>query len=108
MTATPIAVEGVELLRRMILIRRFEERCAQLYQQSQIHGFLHLYIGEEAVAVGVMDALDLTNAQSGEEVRTKRFSANEITIMKRGGIEQKVVDKEVTLGDFVFPVREDE
>ncbi len=46
-----------ELLRRMLLIRRFEERCAQLYQQSEIHGFLHLYIGEEAVAVGVMDAL---------------------------------------------------
>jgi len=62
MTATPIAVEGVELLRRMILIRRFEERCAQLYQQSQIHGFLHLYIGEEAVAVGVMDALEPDDA----------------------------------------------
>ena len=49
--------DGLELLRRMVLIRRFEERCAQLYQQSQIHGFLHLYIGEEAVAVGVIDAL---------------------------------------------------
>lgn len=49
--------DDLELLRRMVLIRLFEERCAQLYQQSQIHGFLHLYIGEEAVAVGVMDAL---------------------------------------------------
>ena len=49
--------DELDLLRRMVLIRRFEERCAQLYQQSEIHGFLHLYIGEEAVAVGVMDAL---------------------------------------------------
>jgi len=53
---TDIANE-LDLLRRMVLIRRFEERCAQLYQQSEIHGFLHLYIGEEAVAVGVMDAI---------------------------------------------------
>jgi len=49
--------DDFELLRRMLLIRRLEERCAQLYQQSHIHGFLHLYVGEEAVAVGVMDAL---------------------------------------------------
>jgi pyruvate dehydrogenase E1 component alpha subunit len=49
--------DELDLLSRMVLIRRFEERCAQLYQQSKIHGFLHLYIGEEAVAVGVMDSL---------------------------------------------------
>jgi pyruvate dehydrogenase E1 component alpha subunit len=48
----------VELLRRMMLIRRFEERCAQLYQETKIRGFVHLYIGEEAVATGVMSALD--------------------------------------------------
>jgi pyruvate dehydrogenase E1 component alpha subunit len=41
----------------MLRIRRFEERCAQLYQQEKIRGFLHLYIGEEAVATGVMEAL---------------------------------------------------
>jgi pyruvate dehydrogenase E1 component alpha subunit len=41
----------------MIRIRRFEERCAQLYQAEKIRGFLHLYIGEEAVAVGVMSVL---------------------------------------------------
>jgi len=46
-----------ELLRGMILIRRFEEQCAQLYTQEKIRGFLHLYIGEEANAVGVMQAL---------------------------------------------------
>lgn len=47
----------VDLLRRMLLIRRFEERSSDLYQQGKIRGFLHLYIGEEAVAVGAMQAL---------------------------------------------------
>lgn len=51
-----------DLLRRMLLIRRFEERCAQLYQEGRIHGFLHLYVGEEAVAAGVFDALDADDA----------------------------------------------
>jgi TPP-dependent pyruvate/acetoin dehydrogenase alpha subunit len=45
------------LLREMLRIRRFEQRCAQLYTQEKIRGFLHLYNGEEAVAVGVMQAL---------------------------------------------------
>ncbi|HWO72599.1 MAG TPA: pyruvate dehydrogenase (acetyl-transferring) E1 component subunit alpha [Dehalococcoidia bacterium] len=47
----------LRLLRQMLLIRRFEEKCAELYTQGKIHGFLHLYIGEEAVAVGAMQAL---------------------------------------------------
>ena len=47
----------VALLRAMIRVRRFEERCAELYQQEKIRGFLHLYIGEEAVAAGVLHAL---------------------------------------------------
>ena len=46
-----------DLLRRMLLIRRFEEKCAELYTQQKIRGFLHLYIGEETVGVGVMQAL---------------------------------------------------
>jgi pyruvate dehydrogenase E1 component alpha subunit len=41
----------------MLRIRRFEEKCAELYQAEKIRGFLHLYIGEEAVAVGIMQAL---------------------------------------------------
>jgi pyruvate dehydrogenase E1 component alpha subunit len=45
------------LLRGMVRIRRFEEKCAELYQQEKIRGFLHLYIGEEAIAVGAMQAL---------------------------------------------------
>ena len=50
------------LLRQMVMIRRFEEKCAELYQAEKIRGFLHLYIGEEAVAVGVMSALDPDDA----------------------------------------------
>ena len=49
---------GHLLLRQMLLIRRFEEKCVELYSATKIRGFLHLYIGEEAVAVGVMQALD--------------------------------------------------
>ncbi len=52
----------LDLFREMLRIRRFEERCAELYQREKIRGFLHLYIGEEAVAVGVMAALEPTDA----------------------------------------------
>ncbi len=48
---------GLGLLRQMVLIRRFEEKAAELYTVGKIRGFLHLYIGEEAVAVGAMQAL---------------------------------------------------
>lgn len=44
-------------LYQMKLIRRFEEKAAEMYTKMKIRGFLHLYIGEEAVAVGVMQAL---------------------------------------------------
>lgn len=46
------------LLHEMLRIRRFEERCVELYSAMKIRGFLHLYIGEEAVAVGAMSVLD--------------------------------------------------
>ena len=49
---------GLALLEQMLLVRRFEEKCVELYSASKIRGFMHLYIGEEAVAVGVMQALD--------------------------------------------------
>jgi pyruvate dehydrogenase E1 component alpha subunit len=45
------------LLYRMILIRRFEEKCAESYSLGKIGGFCHLYIGQEAVAVGALSAL---------------------------------------------------
>lgn len=50
------------LLKQMLRIRRLEEKCAELYQATKIRGFLHLYIGEEAVAVGAMQALDPKDA----------------------------------------------
>jgi pyruvate dehydrogenase E1 component alpha subunit len=53
---------ALALLREMLRIRRFEEACAELYGASKIRGFLHLYIGEEAVAVGVMQALEPADA----------------------------------------------
>lgn len=48
---------ALELLHEMLRIRRFEEKCAELYSLGKIRGFLHLYIGEEAVGVGAMQAL---------------------------------------------------
>jgi pyruvate dehydrogenase E1 component alpha subunit len=45
----------------MLLIRRFEERTAEMYALGKIGGFCHLYIGEEAVAVGTIDALEPTD-----------------------------------------------
>ena len=50
--------DDLELLERMVFLRRFEERCAELYQQTRIRGFLHLYVGQEAVATGVMAVLE--------------------------------------------------
>lgn len=57
MTAPLQHAEAIALLRDMVRIRRFEERCVELYSAARIRGFVHLYIGEEAVAVGVLDAL---------------------------------------------------
>lgn len=48
---------SLRLFRDMLRIRRFEEKCAELYTQEKIRGFLHLYIGEEAIATGVMQTL---------------------------------------------------
>jgi pyruvate dehydrogenase E1 component alpha subunit len=50
--------ELTEFYRQMVLIRRFEERAGQLYGLGLIGGFCHLYIGQEAVAVGLQSALD--------------------------------------------------
>jgi pyruvate dehydrogenase E1 component alpha subunit len=52
----------LQLLSEMIRIRRFEEKCSELYQQEKIRGFLHLYIGEEANAVGVTQSLSEEDA----------------------------------------------
>lgn len=55
-TATS-ADHDLQLLTHMLRIRRFEERAAECYMAGQIRGFLHLYVGEEAVAVGAMGCL---------------------------------------------------
>src|SRR5512145_1227656 len=49
--------EALSLYRTMLLIRRFEERSAQLYVEGKIGGFLHLYIGQEAVGVGAISLM---------------------------------------------------
>lgn len=70
-TAQPVAAVGdaprppdgtdpallMELYRQMVLIRRFEEKCQEMYTKAKIGGFLHLYIGEEATGVGAVSAL---------------------------------------------------
>ncbi|HSC02414.1 MAG TPA: pyruvate dehydrogenase (acetyl-transferring) E1 component subunit alpha [Solirubrobacteraceae bacterium] len=53
---------GLELLRQMLRVRRFEEKCVELYSATKIRGFMHLYIGEEAAAVGAMQALEPDDA----------------------------------------------
>ena len=58
----PDRAHALELLRQMLRIRRFEERAAELYTVGKIRGFLHLYIGEEAVAVGAMQGLTADDA----------------------------------------------
>ena len=69
MTRSPKATKPIlergnthRLLRQMLRIRRFEEKCVELYSAAKIRGFLHLYIGEEAVAVGAMQALEADDA----------------------------------------------
>jgi pyruvate dehydrogenase E1 component alpha subunit len=49
--------QALTLLREMLRIRRFEEKSAEVYSLGKISGFLHLYIGEEAIAVGAMQSL---------------------------------------------------
>jgi pyruvate dehydrogenase E1 component alpha subunit len=53
---------ALQLLKDMLRIRRFEEKCAELYSAGKIRGFLHLCIGEEAVAVGAMRSLTAEDA----------------------------------------------
>lgn len=56
-TSTIDREHGLMLLGQMLLIRRFEEKAAELYTKEKIRGFLHLYVGEEAVASGVIQSL---------------------------------------------------
>jgi pyruvate dehydrogenase E1 component alpha subunit len=49
----------LDMYHNMLLQRRFEERCRQMYQRQKISGFLHLYIGQEAVSTGAVNAIRL-------------------------------------------------
>jgi pyruvate dehydrogenase E1 component subunit alpha len=53
---------SLALLHKMLRVRRMEEKCAELYSATKIRGFLHLYVGEEAVAVGALSALEADDA----------------------------------------------
>ena len=53
---------ALHFYREMLRIRRFEEKSAELYSAGKIRGFLHLYVGEEAIAAGVMPALNSEDA----------------------------------------------
>ena len=78
--------------RQMLLIRRFEEKCVELYSSQNIRGFLHLYIGEEAVAVGVMnelsseDAVIATYREHGQAL-ARGISPNSIMAEMYGKVE---------------------
>ncbi len=50
-------IQATEIYSQMLLIRRFEEQSGRLYMEGKIKGFLHLYIGEEAIAVGAISVL---------------------------------------------------
>ena len=92
MPAAPDKHHRIGQLRQMLLIRRFEEKAAELYSATKIRGFLHLYIGEEAVAVGVMahltteDAVVATYREHGQAL-ARGMSANSIMAEMYGKVE---------------------
>ena len=85
---------ALELLKQMIRIRRFEDKCAELYTQEKIRGFLHLYDGEEAVAVGVIPVLE----KRDRVVATYREHGHALV---RGVPMTTALEVESTLGESV-------
>lgn len=62
-TRSPLDPEhGRHLLLQMLRVRQLEEKCVELYSAAKIRGFLHVYIGEEAVAAGVLETLSPDDA----------------------------------------------
>jgi 2-oxoisovalerate dehydrogenase E1 component len=99
---------GLFLLKEMIRIRRLEEKSAQLYSAMKIRGFLHLYNGEEAVGVGVLQALApednllstyrehgqaLTRGMSAKSIMAELYGKQEGCSRGRGG-SMHLFDKE--------------
>jgi pyruvate dehydrogenase E1 component alpha subunit len=60
--ATDDAESGARLLKQMMRVRQLEEKCVELYSAAKIRGFMHVYIGQEAIAAGVISALDPEDA----------------------------------------------
>ncbi|VAW97601.1 Acetoin dehydrogenase E1 component alpha-subunit [hydrothermal vent metagenome] len=58
------------LLREMIFARRFEDRTFEAYMERKVGGFLHLYSGQEAVALGVLEQANVGNGESNDYVIT--------------------------------------
>jgi TPP-dependent pyruvate/acetoin dehydrogenase alpha subunit len=56
----------IELYRQMLLIRRFEEKAAEVYVAGKIGGFCHLYIGQEAVGVGAISTIRKRRLRIGQ------------------------------------------
>lgn len=89
-------INYLDLYYKMALARRFEERAGQLYTQGHIGGFCHLYIGQEAVAVGAIDVLrpdDYVIASYREHVHCLMCGADPKKIMaeltgRRGGVSK--------------------
>lgn len=81
--------QKLEFYRQMLLIRRFEEKAGQLYGLGLIGGFCHLYIGQEAVAIGLQSALD---ADKDSVITGYRDHGH----MLAYGIDPKVIMAELT------------
>jgi len=81
--------EFLELYEKMLLIRRFEERAGQLYGLGLIGGFCHLYIGQEAVAVGIQSSL-----QAGKDSVITGYRDH--GHMLAYGIDPKIIMAELT------------
>jgi pyruvate dehydrogenase E1 component alpha subunit len=76
----------LHLYERMLLIRRFEERVADLYAQGKLPGFVHLYVGQEAIAVGVCAALQ------DDDFITSTHRGHGHTIAKGGDISEMMAE----------------
>lgn len=75
-----------ELYRRMVLIRKFEEQVAKLYAKNKLPGFVHLYIGQEAVAVGVCSNL------RDDDYITSTHRGHGHTIAKGGDVKRMMAE----------------
>ena len=76
-----------EALRKMYLIRRFEEGAEESYMRGLIHGTMHLSIGQEAVAVGIVGALQphdtITSTHRGKNVMPSKTTAPMVGCMAK-------------------------